>query len=990
MAFDTVWHEGLLVKLAKDGVPAQIIRFVGSWLLERELKVRIGKEYSRNIALRSGVPQGSVISPLLWNYWLGDCPAVKSPHAFSALYADDVALWASHPSYRTLLKIINAEIKNLVEWIRSKRLIFTQDKTMAMVTHTDRQVRNKVKALQLFMDEERQEKIEWKSQAVLLGILFHETGSFAPHIQNKVRLAAARVRSLWRFNKVVEGKKLYNVYKAAIEPILTYGTEVFYESISEILARKLLSVEFSAIRCCFGLRKETSKVDMLEYFNDSSIMTRIDNRRQRFLEANLGQHLIEFNETSPFSQGRRHRTYKIYVPPRAPRDWRRIFYVHKPRVFFSDLSEQNIKECRTHHEYSLDKVIEIIGPHVDVRRQREWELNREKDILSCETRGIPSYDMMNSMLECSPEQEPLIRLEENSSEPNFRLRVPSRWELKALVSFREDEVPKDFYISGVIGQGMNDIPEPHLPGDFLDIFSQGPEEGHAPELSGADHRMVLRNIEEAGRNVPEDLRLSGDRETWIEQIEKEDGREVRNKVLISEPPLPTESEMENYDQRLERGENVEYLAAGLIGHQLFLEISDHGLEPIPGGSNMTKGTEAGNKVELGEESLEIDILQPNYVQLSNYWEEDRNRNQTPQSRDEADLEATLLGYDLIQEISGIDRNLRNKHREQGLGPEEDSDLDFDYGQDYHLGEIGNRSFCDKHGIWANGPQWFPSPRQERDLQPPRQEKLQDRARKEVNLGLHGWAEQAWEAYKRNASANIWGFEEESLEPEENEIRIKTPDQQDTLHPLCGEEREGQHRSATASPTWSDLDKCFENAYWEDEGEISEAQEYARSQVMAKEKGRGSQEGEPCIGPRPCFITGLFQDQDLREERIAKEGGLTFSHLPEGDIEVQENTRETTIPARYPPMSATTVDWSVKYRPENLWRGGSSSQEGGSHPHSGDKPEKAGPNEQLRLKLSKGRYTKKRKPRRRGRNKTQKNGDLPLSVPPGRRYRMRRP
>jgi len=981
-AFDTVWHEGLLVKLAKDGVPAQIIRFVGSWLLERELKVRIGKEYSRNIALRSGVPQGSVISPLLWNYWLGDCPAVKSPHAFSALYADDVALWASHPSYRTLIKIINAEIKNLVEWIRSKRLIFTQDKTMAMVTHTDRQVRNKVKALQLFMDEERQEKIEWKSQAVLLGILFHETGSFAPHIQNKVRLAAARVRSLWRFNKVVEGKKLYNVYKAAIEPILTYGTEVFYESISEILAKKLLSVEFSAIRCCFGLRKETSKVDMLEYFNDSSIMTRIDNRRQRFLEANLGQHLIEFNETSPFSQGRRHRTYKMYVPPRAPRDWRRIFYVHKPRVFFSDLSEQNIKECRTHHEYSLDKVIEIIGPHIDVRRQREWELNREKDILSCETRGIPSYDMMNSMLECSPEQEPLIRLEENSSEPNFRLRVPSRWELKALVSFREDEVPKDYYISGVIGQGMNDIPEPYLPGDFLDIFSQGPEEGHAPELSGADHRMVLRNIEEAGRNVPEDLRLSGDRETWIEQIEKEDGREVRNKVLISEPPLPTESEMENYDQRLEHGENVEYLAAGLIGHQLFLEISDHGLEPTPGGSNMTKGTEAGNKVELGEESLEIDILQPNYVQLSNYWEEDRNRNQTPQSRDEADLEATLLGYDLIQEISGIDRNLRNKHREQGLGPEEDSDLDFDYGQDYHLGEIGNRSFCDKHGIWANGPQRFPSPRQERDLQPPRQEKLQDRARKEVNLGLHGWAEQAWEAYKRNASANIWGFEEESLEPEENEIRIKTPDQQDTLHPLYGEEREGQHRSATASPTWSDLDKCFENAYWEDEGEISEAQEYARSQVMAKEKGRGSQEGEPCIGPRPCFITGLFQDQDLREERIAKEGGLTFSHLPEGDIEVQENTRETTIPARYPPMSATTVDWSVKYRPENLWRGGSSSQEGGSHPHSGDKPEKAGPNEQLRLKLSKGRYTKKRKPRRRGRNKTQKNCDLTLSVPPG--------
>ena len=105
---------------------------------------------------------------------------------------------------------------------------------------------------------------------------------------------------------------------------------------------------------------------------------------------------------------------------------------------------------------------------------------------------------------------------------------------------------------------------------------------------------------------------------------------------------------------------------------------------------MTDGPEAGNDTELGEDSLEIDTLQPQYVQLTNYWEEERNINQILQNRDEADLEATLLGYDLSQEISGIDRNLRYTYKEQGLGLEEDPD----YGQDYHLGEIGNRSFCD--------------------------------------------------------------------------------------------------------------------------------------------------------------------------------------------------------------------------------------------------------------------------------------------------------
>ena len=70
-------------------------------------------------------------------------------------------------------------------------------------------------------------------------------------------------------------------------------------------------------------------------------------------------------------------------------------------------------------EYSQDKVIEVIGPHIDVRRQREWEYNRERDVLSCKTRCIPSYNMINSMLESSPDRDPLERLDGTIRKPNF-------------------------------------------------------------------------------------------------------------------------------------------------------------------------------------------------------------------------------------------------------------------------------------------------------------------------------------------------------------------------------------------------------------------------------------------------------------------------------------------------------------------------------------------------------------------------------------------
>ena len=85
---------------------------------------------------------------------------------------------------------------------------------MAMVTHPNKAKRNQVKAMQLYMDMENGVKIAWKEQAVLLGVLFHNSGSFGPHIANKERLANAWVRTLVRFNKVISGEKLKNVYKA--------------------------------------------------------------------------------------------------------------------------------------------------------------------------------------------------------------------------------------------------------------------------------------------------------------------------------------------------------------------------------------------------------------------------------------------------------------------------------------------------------------------------------------------------------------------------------------------------------------------------------------------------------------------------------------------------------------------------------------------------------------------------------------------------------
>ena len=77
-AFDSVWHEGVIHKCFDEGLPKIIIRFLAGWLNNRTLRVRIEDVLSIEVPAESGVPQGSDLSPLIWNYWMGDSlPSLK-------------------------------------------------------------------------------------------------------------------------------------------------------------------------------------------------------------------------------------------------------------------------------------------------------------------------------------------------------------------------------------------------------------------------------------------------------------------------------------------------------------------------------------------------------------------------------------------------------------------------------------------------------------------------------------------------------------------------------------------------------------------------------------------------------------------------------------------------------------------------------------------------------------------------------------------------
>jgi hypothetical protein len=92
-AFDTTWHTGLLYKLSKLDFSASLIKLISPFLYIRKFFVSVENEMSAPRIMKAGVPQGSVLSPILFNMYVSETPQAIEVHL--ALFADDTCLYTT-------------------------------------------------------------------------------------------------------------------------------------------------------------------------------------------------------------------------------------------------------------------------------------------------------------------------------------------------------------------------------------------------------------------------------------------------------------------------------------------------------------------------------------------------------------------------------------------------------------------------------------------------------------------------------------------------------------------------------------------------------------------------------------------------------------------------------------------------------------------------------------------------------------------------------
>ena len=124
-AFDKVWHDGLLFKLKTYGVEGDLLLLLKNYLKNRKQRVVLNGQTSEWRKLISGVPQGSVLGPLLFLIYINDLPDGKT--LICQIFADDTSLFSKVQDINRSANELNCDLEKVSNWAYQWKMQFNPD-----------------------------------------------------------------------------------------------------------------------------------------------------------------------------------------------------------------------------------------------------------------------------------------------------------------------------------------------------------------------------------------------------------------------------------------------------------------------------------------------------------------------------------------------------------------------------------------------------------------------------------------------------------------------------------------------------------------------------------------------------------------------------------------------------------------------------------------------------------------------------------------------
>jgi endonuclease/exonuclease/phosphatase family metal-dependent hydrolase len=226
-AFDSVWHDGLVHKLFVNNYPLYLVKLIQSFLTNRTAHVDVNGSSSTPFHIPAGVPQGSILSPHLFNVYINDIPLNGDTQL--AIYADDTALFCHVPwkNIKCVSRKLSSSLDSVSNFFRDWKIRINKSKTEIILFTKSTKMIKKLPTNPINFDGD---SLQWKNQVTYLGVVLDQKLSFRPHIDKVVQKARNVVSSLYclfKRNNSVPVKEKVSLYRSVVRPVMTYACPVF-------------------------------------------------------------------------------------------------------------------------------------------------------------------------------------------------------------------------------------------------------------------------------------------------------------------------------------------------------------------------------------------------------------------------------------------------------------------------------------------------------------------------------------------------------------------------------------------------------------------------------------------------------------------------------------------------------------------------------------------------------------------------------------------
>ena len=256
-AFDTVDHQSLTSKLLCYGVENNELKWIEDYLSNRSQIVSFEGEKSREEKILFGVPQGSILGPLLFLIHVNDLHH-QIQKSNLIMYADDTVLLFSDKSEAEIEKAINHDAKMLHNWLCSNGLILNpkQGKTEFMMFGTAGKRSKITHQTKITIDSK---DISNTNSYKYLGIHLDMSLTLNDHVQKISKKALSRLGLLLRIRPILTTHAAVDLYKAMVQPVMTYCS-IAFATLSETNETRFRKIEKRALKIIFGAQHKMHRV----------------------------------------------------------------------------------------------------------------------------------------------------------------------------------------------------------------------------------------------------------------------------------------------------------------------------------------------------------------------------------------------------------------------------------------------------------------------------------------------------------------------------------------------------------------------------------------------------------------------------------------------------------------------------------------------------------------------------------------------------------